>query len=189
MVIAELDSELSVQLLQITQLFLWKLIARMNQQLRFDREALDDSPSDHALAGKVLTREHEPVGLPRRNAIAPLIKPHGVHIKLAPLGIVQHKGCRSLNPVRVYVPTVLGPQLSEPPTVSLQESMHSDNIIQQHDDVEIMMRAGLPSEQSVNPPATCQPDLNAAIQETLVDAGYIFSADHQVSPNVGRRPS
>ena len=86
MPIRVLDTEFLTQQLQITQLLIWKLIARVTQHLHLGRKAADCKPSDHAFCGKVLPLEDKPLVVrPGRNPIALIIKTHCVCIKLAPL--------------------------------------------------------------------------------------------------------
>jgi hypothetical protein len=67
-------------------LLVWKLIARMAKHLLLGSNTLDSIPGDHALAGKVLPFEEQPLGiLLRRNPIAQLIHTHRVRIYFAPL--------------------------------------------------------------------------------------------------------
>ncbi len=92
--------------------------------------------------------------------MALLIQTHRMHIELTPLDIVQDKARGCLDPARIRDPSVLFPELLQCVSVARQELPRSRHIIEQKDHIEIVVRAGLLSEQRIDPPSADQPDPN-----------------------------
>jgi len=96
------EAEPLTQELQIQRLHCRKVIPRVTEELRAERDAVHRAPCDHPVTSQVRLREDEPIVIrPRWNPPTLLVEAERVDAELAARPILQDKGGRDLALLRM----------------------------------------------------------------------------------------
>lgn len=146
--LGQLQTEAAGQVLQVLPVEIVELRIHVPANLELRRDAGNLDAVDRAVAGETLPRPAvgRPTGLPRLPAVAVLVEIEWMSVDAAAVCVGEHEAGRPLD-VRACE--------------FVQHVADRVDVFGANAEVEVVVRAGLLSEQRIDAPASLEPELDA----------------------------